>query len=1842
MCLRLCHKKTHNINNRLKKKKRQNASIVERGRILFNIDNDRDGYQDIGKSVRVARSDKQSFSGQCAKCILRYIVQAISDFVTAILAHVIARFDQDRVPLQRQAHFHCDLYDVCSRGKPKPQAVLAMPEHHSLVEVVLSLQRKVCVRKLASEQVLEWLECYQCDNESVEAERARYVSDLRSEVEKDWSEGERGWYHWKMKKVRWATTNISCLCNSISCNIRKLIHVMGDEDLEIGLRRSAVDQLAMSFVQHKDQWDIVRSHEFLTQVLAVLGRVFDQHVVHKHNMLSSSEVEAWIVSLLEVIKLRMECNLLLDDYDCVVHNSQQLTLQVHFYGTLLPYMFHLNDTIRYITYCIFANTLFHPSLLLCHFERSPSYVTRERQCYMPKLASVYSCTASRDQLSSKKMDNMVTEAFHMWIPKFLSHHVKLLCPFHKIRWTSPHTRDLERCWSVEATPLSTQTSRLINSSVMGEELLIQNEQAQLMINASIAFKQQNKSPVSMRSEYEKSLCTQLLQRLQSSTSHEEFLTHFHALDYLNELHPSLFRQHIGTNPFHYAIVERFLKTVPSSNNDGRLFIHVCSHVLRLLNMNMNMNNDNDNKLIAQFTDKLGQYLTCQYIPWLESVAVSQDRRMSRNAVANDKQEQEPEDRRDSRENVHTDWRLSAIQTGVMASMLQLMDAWIRCSMCTDSVRNQRLCEVKNNIVFDTWFALITNQKEHQIAFRKVTSFLLIQTKCDIHSGSDRDSPTSLHSWIYMNVRMQLSLQFLYNVLNAGRVAGTIHPFECSADDKRGHRQDASAAPQEPRHVLLRRVFDVLSHVHVPNALERRNVVRLSLLCLESLCEPLYQDSIFDSCKRISWILYFLSHRDVVTSSLAFSVLCSFMRCCRGRYQSGLKVVWANHLQLRTHIFGAIKYSSHALVRAQALDCLCVIVEEHFEWKKLTNVEKLRSNEKQKNKDTAFEINQSHSFNGQSDKTESFNGPEFIETEIVNKLTKEMDFWKLLNNIYHNGSTLFFRSLLVAIKTVIYYQLEGYQELVHDPMYFSKYLSLLNPKDIHNILKRYVLLFIDLFANNNNNNNKLFCVYGHQVAVGIAAIEVLNCIYDTVDAIEHESAEVEETEENPVRMNRQILCERLLEETHLTHILILWTMACETKEYEHCVPICNLFCNLLETKNRECREALHKAAPLFAAHPSSQTGDPEDWFEDFFLEKIASCFESNNEQVRESILNMLLLYSQVPASDDGALLSPLEQESDNTTVNQRKVWSHQSKQSFPKSLQTIVTFDLLFFVGRRFVCFNFENRTLEFDSTDGQNVDVPRLLPEYYHALGSIVATSKMAKMILADQSKDEEGFLDWLTFRVAQIAELFAVQIENLQGCSPSTDQTQTIKPLQKNWSGSNARNENVFAMSHNNQMFGVRASRNQNRSDSEDEEDSQNQNDEKDGNDDKDGNNEHGNEIGNAKKNKAKSNAKMQTTAQKNQLTIQTQALLRTERTAMELCRLLHFLQNYLFAATCDIKVVCLFVCVDSQRIILKGVGEILTQFYPSTLDERHSLCHLIHDNLLKACINLASHCKEGRQAFVLSEIKMSSEGEKTMAKGKKTKAMGVIANRFLFDIVREAFAIKTKFSSYHLCFELLQSMMLCNDGVNYLITNWSDRSSLASIKANPRKGSTSQCDNANKNLFQLCLQIIQYSQKNSGFKHRRLCCIKLLCNLTLTDFGQSILAKYFLPTKLDEMRSWLDITDNEFLCHTCEYFRNLSFNASFKTAFCLDEQFIRKIFIILVDESYESAIQQCIKEFSQLTVSHWPLSQQLSAVQTFSIKLSLVTLLWKMIHHNQKVLDYSQKYLENIHLTISDLNDK
>lgn len=225
---------------------------------------------------------------------------------------------------------------------------------------------------------------------------------------------------------------------------------------------------------------------------------------------------------------------------------------------------------------------------------------------------------------------------------------------------------------------------------------------------------------------------------------------------------------------------------------------------------------------------------------------------------------------------------------------------------------------------------------------------------------------------------------------------------------------------------------------------------------------------------------------------------------------------------------------------------------------------------------------------------------------------------------------------------------------------------------------------------------------------------------------------------------------------------------------------------------------------------------------------------------------------------------------------------------------------------------------------------------------------------------------------------------------------------------------------------------------------------------------------------------------------------------------------------------------------------------------------CHKLHDLLLSLLVNFSAHSDSAKYVLCFNE---------QLSKQRPIATNDTFINR----IVREAFAAQTRMNSYQLCFDMLDGMMLNVDGINTLINN----------RSIPE----------NHNLLAKCVNIIQMSKsRKMRYKHRKICCIKIIRNLAMVTLGHTILVKYFcfviycifcmficfiflVPTKIHDVIEWLDIEDEQFLHLCCELFRNLGFILKFKLLFCNHRTLIKKMFRLLVDDTQECKFWKMIK---------------------------------------------------------------
>ncbi|ETO31033.1 hypothetical protein RFI_06087 [Reticulomyxa filosa] len=333
----------------------------------------------------------------------------------------------------------------------------------------------------------------------------------------------------------------------------------------------------------------------------------------------------------------------------------------------------------------------------------------------------------------------------------------------------------------------------------------------------------------------------------------------------------------------------------------------------------------------------------------------------------------------------------------------------------------------------------------------------------------------------------------------------------------------------------------------------------------------------------------------------------------------------------------------------------------------------------------------------------------------------------------------------------------------------------------------------------------------------------------------------------------------------------------------------------------------------------------------------------------------------------------------------------------------------------------------------------------------------MSKTLLAYHSKYGD-FLHWLTTRLSQMSGLYILLAQHLYGhTSPKRMHTTTLSAKQM-------QSSSLHHVSSQPQISAIETV-------------SPNQSD---------------NEIiiGISTINSRQSSSEESST--------QPEPFLKAKRIALELYRLLQFVQNYLFSAPKDIKVTLSSVQSDNAIPVF---------FFCAKKKKKKKLNKYVCMHIvLKICINMSSHCNEGKHALLSGEMRKNVDKKKRLANG----------HSFLYSVMREAFASSTEYSTYHLCFDLLQSMILYSEGIHCLITKFDSRLWTSTLQWN--KMHTTR---HSKNLLENCVALIQYSQKKSTLQQKRLCCIKLLCNLALTDLGQNVIANHFCNISLFAMCS-------------------------------------------------------------------------------------------------------------------------
>ena len=266
------------------------------------------------------------------------------------------------------------------------------------------------------------------------------------------------------------------------------------------------------------------------------------NVITNGNIINIKDHQLFVIALMEILKLRLETTMLLDELCCDLSAYEQILKQ------LMPTMFASHIKIRYLFSCIAALIVFHPKLLLSQRHRNKKDVQKEKQCYSPKLLMIYPTTNDY-------------ELFHLWIPKFVSSYVYLLCPQHKIRWTSHHTRSFEHIVKFkDDADVSINAQNASFETVDGNELYSQNDKIKAMIGTHLKLKQdlkdQEAEKVEVKQQYEASIANEILSELQSSKNHKNFIKCIQQIMALFDF--SEFLDRFCSESKFYLIIERFV------------------------------------------------------------------------------------------------------------------------------------------------------------------------------------------------------------------------------------------------------------------------------------------------------------------------------------------------------------------------------------------------------------------------------------------------------------------------------------------------------------------------------------------------------------------------------------------------------------------------------------------------------------------------------------------------------------------------------------------------------------------------------------------------------------------------------------------------------------------------------------------------------------------------------------------------------------------------------------------------------------------------------------------------------------------------------------------------------------------------------------------------------------------------------------------------------------------------------------------------------------------------------------------------------------------------------------
>jgi len=252
------------------------------------------------------------------------------------------------------------------------------------------------------------------------------------------------------KQESMASLKDVCCGSFVDDEVNQMISVLTNDALECHLRIAAGQQLLTVFLKDRRFWSTLRDHKLLDALIAVLRlamvrmegddddtrrrRGFGSISVldfesRKH---SESEQASLVVVVLEIIKLRFECNVVLDANDLSADQCESVL------RALLPSMFRSKMVIRYLFCCIASTMVFHSEFVLSQRHRLPKWVKKERECFAPKLMMVYAPDSSaRPSVTGAagKEHHKFPDLFHLWIPKFVAQSVSLLQPQHKIQRT---------------------------------------------------------------------------------------------------------------------------------------------------------------------------------------------------------------------------------------------------------------------------------------------------------------------------------------------------------------------------------------------------------------------------------------------------------------------------------------------------------------------------------------------------------------------------------------------------------------------------------------------------------------------------------------------------------------------------------------------------------------------------------------------------------------------------------------------------------------------------------------------------------------------------------------------------------------------------------------------------------------------------------------------------------------------------------------------------------------------------------------------------------------------------------------------------------------------------------------------------------------------------------------------------------------------------------------------------------------------------------------------------------------------------------------------------------------